>query len=39
VVQLALHGRYVGVPTENLRAEVAALVEAMARGARLALQG
>ncbi len=39
VVQLALHGRYVGVPTENLRAEVAALVEAMARGARLAQLG
>lgn len=39
VVQLALQGRFVGVPAESLRAEVAALVEAMARGARLVRQG
>lgn len=34
VVALALQGRFVGVPVELLRAEVAALVETMARGAR-----
>jgi len=34
VVALALQGRFVGVPVELLRSEVAALVETMARGAR-----
>ncbi len=34
VVALALQGRFVGVPMALLHAEVAALVQAMARGAR-----
>lgn len=39
VVALALQGRFVGVPVELLRAEVAALVETMARGARQVRDG
>lgn len=34
VVHLALQGRFVGVPTASLRAEVAGLVETMTEGAR-----
>ena len=32
VVQLSIHGRYVGVPTDLLASEVDALVDAMIRG-------
>lgn len=35
VVQLAIHGRYVGVPHETLPSEIAALVEAMTRGVHI----
>lgn len=35
VVQLAIYGRFVGVPFSVLKAEVAALVEAMTRGIHL----
>lgn len=35
VVQLSLQGRFVGVPEEDLAAEVAALVQAMLRGTHL----
>lgn len=37
VVQLSLHGRFVGTPPELLASEVSALVEAMARGIHLAV--
>jgi AcrR family transcriptional regulator len=37
VVLLALQGRFVGVPIEELRQEVSALVSAMTRGAHLAV--
>lgn len=39
VVALALQGRFVGVPVELLRNEVAGLVETMARGARQVRDG
>ncbi|MEH6521317.1 TetR/AcrR family transcriptional regulator [Sulfitobacter sp.] len=35
VVQLAIHGRFVGVPVSSLKSEVAALVDAMTRGIHL----
>lgn len=35
VVQLAIHGRFVGVPLTELKSEVAALVDAMTRGIHL----
>jgi hypothetical protein len=35
VVLLALQGRFVGVPLDQLKSEVAALVSAMTRGAHL----
>lgn len=37
VVQLSLHGRFVGTPPEHLASEVHALVDAMARGSHLAV--
>lgn len=37
VVQLSLHGRFVGTPSEHLASEVHALVDAMARGSHLAV--
>ncbi|MDA5095857.1 TetR/AcrR family transcriptional regulator [Aliiroseovarius sp. KMU-50] len=37
VVLLALQGRFVGVPMQDLRQEVSALVSAMTRGAHLAV--
>ena len=37
VVQLSLHGRFVGTPTESLASEVHALIEAMSRGTHLAI--
>lgn len=37
VVQLSLHGRFVGTPPELLASEVLALVDAMARGTHLAV--
>lgn len=38
VVQLAIHGRFVGVPLSSLPSEVEALVEAMTRGTHLVLE-
>ncbi|MCX7559242.1 TetR/AcrR family transcriptional regulator [Sulfitobacter sp. F26204] len=38
VVQLAIHGRFVGVPLSMLKSEVAALVDAMTRGIHLVKQ-
>jgi AcrR family transcriptional regulator len=35
VVQLAIHGRFVGAPISELKSEVAALVDAMTRGIHL----
>ncbi|KAG1647408.1 hypothetical protein GQR58_030623 [Nymphon striatum] len=35
VVQLAIHGRFVGAPLSMLKSEVAALVDAMTRGIHL----
>lgn len=39
VVALAVQGRFVGVPMAHLHAEVAGLVQTMARGARAAVAG
>ena len=39
VVQLSIHGRFVGTPREMLASEVEALLEAMTRGIHLAVEG